>query len=54
MTLPAHLQNLVKKIDAHNAEFTRLGGDLNWHKKALEAAKKSGDDNNLIHAVIPA
>ena len=52
--LPAHLQNLVKKIEANNAEFTRVGGDLNWHKKALEAAEKSGDDNNLIHAVIPA
>ena len=52
--LPAHLQNLVKKIEAHNAEFTRLGGNVNWHKEALEAAEKSGDDNNLIHAVIPA
>lgn len=53
-TLPAHLQNLVKKIEANNAEFTRLGGNLNWHKEALEQAEKSGDDNNLIHAVIPA
>jgi len=52
--LPAHLQNLVKKIEANNAEFTRLGGNVNWHKEALEAADKSGDDNNLIHAVIPA
>ena len=52
--LPAHLQNLVKKIEANNAEFTRLGGNVNWHKEALEAAEKSGDDNNLIHAVIPA
>jgi hypothetical protein len=52
--LPTHLQNLVKKIEANNAEFTRLGGNLNWHKEALEAAEKSGNDNNLIHAVIPA
>jgi len=53
-TLPAHLQNLVKKVNENNAEFTRLGGDLNWHEKSLETAKKSRNDNNLIYAVIPA
>lgn len=52
--LPTHLQNLVKKIEANNAEFTRLGGNVNWYKDALEQAEKTNNDNNLIHAVIPA
>lgn len=51
-TLPAHLQAIANKVNAQNAEFTRLGGDLNWKEKALASAEKAGDDNALIHAVI--
>ena len=50
-TLPAHLQVIADKVNAQNAEFTRLGGNVNWKAEALAAAEKAGDDNALIHAV---
>ncbi len=53
-TLPAHLQEIANKVEKNNAEFTKLGGDINWHKDALDHAEKTGNDNNLIHAMIPA
>jgi hypothetical protein len=54
MSLPAHLEAIVKKAEKKEAEFNKLGGNSKWFAEALEAAELKGDDNNLIHAVIPA
>ena len=53
-TLPAHLQAIVNKVNKQNEEFKNLGGNPDWYTDALAKAEKEGDDNNLIHAVIPA